>query len=51
MIELVVVLIGITILIQLLSFVFSTTQEKDAYAFIMIDDRCEVVCALEKLMP
>lgn len=51
MIELTVVLIGITILIQLMAFCFSTLKDRSSYEFITVNDRCEVVCALDKPMP
>jgi len=51
MIELLVVMVGVSILIQILSYVTSTLKEKEQYTFIPVDEHCEVLCALEKRMP
>ena len=51
MIEVVIAIMGLSILLSSMIQVYSERETSKAYLFIPVSQKCEILCALQKLQP
>lgn len=51
MIEVVVTIMGLSILLASMILVFKESETTKPYLFIPVSQKCEILCALQKLQP
>lgn len=51
MIEVIIALLGLSLLLSSISLIYTERGTMTSYHFIQITQKCEIVCGLQKLQP